>query len=54
MLDGVDVLVGVGIDNGKIELPQVQIRGEVLFLINNINMFNSRGQFPSYLIFINI
>ena len=32
------------------ELPQVQTRGEPLFLINYINIFNSKGQFPSYLI----
>ena len=32
------------------ELPQVQTRGEPLFLINYINIFNSGGQFPSYLI----
>ena len=33
------------------EHPQDQTRGEPLFLINYINIFNSRGQFPSYLIF---
>ena len=32
------------------EHPQDQTRGEPLFLINYINIFNSRGQFPSYLI----
>ena len=34
----------------EIEFPQVQTWVEPLFLINNINIFNSRGQFPSYLI----
>ena len=32
------------------EHPQDQTRGEPLFLINYINLFNSRGQFTSYLI----
>ena len=32
------------------EHPQDQTRGEPLFLINYINIFNSRGQFHSYLI----
>ena len=34
----------------EIEHPQDQTRGEPLFLIIYINIFNSRGQFPSYLI----
>ena len=34
----------------EMEHPQDQTRGEPLFLINYINLFNSRGQFPSYLI----
>ena len=32
----------------EMEHPQDQTRGEPLFLINYINIFNSRGQFPSY------
>ena len=34
----------------EIEHPQDQTRGEPLFLIIYIILFNSRGQFPSYLI----
>ena len=40
---------GVGVGAGE-EHPQDQTRGEPLFLINYINIFNSSGQFPSYLI----
>ena len=34
----------------EMEHPQDQTRGEPLFLINYINIFNSKAQFPSYLI----
>ena len=45
----IGVGIGVGIDiRVEIELPQVQTRGESLFPIYNINIFNSRSQFPSY------
>ena len=46
--DGVGHGDGVGTGTGpalKMEIPQVQTRGEPLFLINYINLFNSRGQF---------
>ena len=38
----------------EMEHPQDQTREEPLFLINYINIFNSRGQFPSYLIYDSI
>ena len=43
--DGAGAYVGAGDEH-----LQDQTRGEPLFLINYINIFNSRGQFPSYLI----
>ena len=48
--DGVGVGAGayVGAGDGT---PSGSNPREPLFLINYINLFNSRGQFPSYLIF---